>query len=47
MLSSFDATYADNASILFRALGFAAAIPDRLVASCTVIRGTGLVAPVL
>ena len=46
-LQSFDATYADSASLLYRALGYAAAIPDRLTAAVNVIRGTGLVAPTL
>src|SRR4051812_15019023 len=46
-LESLDQTYADNASVLFRALGYLAAIPDRYSASVASIRGTGLVAPVL
>ncbi|RNM13290.1 phage major capsid protein [Nocardioides pocheonensis] len=46
-LESFEQPYADNASVLFRALAFAAAIPDRYSASVASIRGTGLVAPVL
>lgn len=46
-LASFDATYADQASLLFRALGYAAAIPDRYVAAVNVLRGTGLVTPTL
>ena len=41
--ASFDATYADNASILFRVLGYSALIPDRYAASTSVILGTGLV----
>jgi hypothetical protein len=41
--ASFDATYADNASILFRILGYAALIPDRYATSVSVILGTGLV----
>ncbi len=44
-MESFDATYADNASILFRVLGFSAFIPHRYAASVQVVRGTGLVAP--
>lgn len=43
--ASFDATYADQNSILYRVLGFAAFIPDRHQASVQVIGGTGLVAP--
>lgn len=43
--ASFDATYADQNSILFRVLGFAAFIPHRHQASVQVIGGTGLVAP--
>jgi HK97 family phage major capsid protein len=43
--ASFDATYADNASVLFRILGFAAFVPHRYAASVRSIRGTGLVAP--
>lgn len=43
--ASFDATLADQNSILFRVLGFAAFIPDRFQASDQVIAGTGLVAP--
>lgn len=42
---SFDATYADQASILFRVLGFAAFIPNRYPKSISVINGTGLVTP--
>lgn len=44
-LASFDATHADDNAVLFRALGFAAFIPDRHQASVQVISGTGLVAP--
>lgn len=47
LLESFDATYADQASILFRCLAFSAMISNRYSASVGVIRGTGLVAPVL
>ena len=43
--ASFDATYADQNSILYRVLGFAAFIPHRHQASVQVIGGTGLVAP--
>lgn len=43
--ASFDATYADKNSVLFRVLGFSAFIPDRHQASVQVISGTGLVAP--
>jgi HK97 family phage major capsid protein len=41
--ASFDATYADQASILFRVLGFSAFIPDRYQSSVSVILGTGMV----
>lgn len=44
---SFDATYADQASILFRVLGYSAFIPDRYGKSISMISGTGLVTPVL
>ena len=44
-LTSFDATHADDAAILFRALGFSAFIPDRHADSVQVISGTGLAAP--
>jgi HK97 family phage major capsid protein len=43
--ASFDATYANQNSILFRVLGYAAFIPDRYSASVQVIAGTGLVQP--
>ena len=43
--ASFDATYANQNSILYRVLGFAAFIPHRHQASVQVIDGTGLVAP--
>ena len=43
--ASFDATYADQNSILYRVLGFSAFIPHRHQASVQVIGGTGLVAP--
>lgn len=45
--ASFDATYADQASILFRVLGYAAFIPDRFGPSVNAINGTGLVTPTL
>jgi HK97 family phage major capsid protein len=47
LLESFEATYADQASVLFRALAWSAFIPDRYSASVASIRGTGLVAPSL
>lgn len=43
--ASFDATLADQNSILYRVLGFSAFIPNRFQASVQVISGTGLVAP--
>jgi HK97 family phage major capsid protein len=43
--ASFDATYADNASILFRILGYLAFIPHRYTAAVQSVRGTGLIAP--
>jgi len=43
--ASFDATYADNASVLFRVLGYMAFIPNRYAGAVQSIRGTGLVAP--
>jgi HK97 family phage major capsid protein len=43
--ASFDATYADNASVLFRILGYAAFLPHRRSGAVQSIRGTGLVAP--
>lgn len=43
--ASFDATLADQNSILFRVLGYSAFIPDRYQSSVQVIDGTGLVAP--
>jgi HK97 family phage major capsid protein len=46
-LESFDSTYADQASILYRCLNFVAAIPDRYSASVASIRGTGMISPVL
>ena len=46
-LESFDATYANQASILLRALNFVGMIPDRWSASVNLVNGTGLVAPTL
>jgi hypothetical protein len=46
-VESFDSTYADNASILFRCMAFSACIPDRFAGSVNLISGTGLVAPTL
>lgn len=43
--ASFDATYADQLSILFRVHGYAAFIPNRYTGAVQSIRGTGLVAP--
>jgi HK97 family phage major capsid protein len=43
--ASFDATYADQASILFRVLGFIAFLPHRRTGAVQSIRGTGLVTP--
>lgn len=42
---TFEQTYADNASVLFRALGYIGFIPNRYTGSVQSIRGTGLVAP--
>jgi HK97 family phage major capsid protein len=44
---SFDATYADQVSVLFRVVGFSAFLPNRYLASISLISGTGLVAPSL
>lgn len=44
-LEAFDSTYADSAGILFRALGYAGAIPSRYTTSCAVILGTGMIKP--
>ena len=41
--ASFDATYADNASILFRVLGYSALIPDRYAFATSLVLGTGMV----
>jgi HK97 family phage major capsid protein len=46
-LESFDSTYANQNSILYRALEFAGMIPDRYSASVNIISGTGLVTPTL
>jgi hypothetical protein len=46
-VESFEATYADNASVLFRCLAYSALIPDRYAGSVNLISGTGLVAPTL
>ena len=45
-MESFTAPYADTAGVLFRALAYSAAIPDRYGASTNIISGTGLVTPV-
>lgn len=45
--ASFDATYADQASILFRVLGYSALITDRFGPSVNAITGTGLLTPTL
>lgn len=42
---SFTATYADNASVLFRILGYMGFIPNRYAAAVQSIRGTGLIVP--
>jgi HK97 family phage major capsid protein len=42
---SFTATYADNASVLFRILGYIGFIPNRYAAAVQSIRGTGLLLP--
>jgi hypothetical protein len=46
-LESFDATYANQASILLRALNFVGMIPDRYPSSVNLVNGTGQVAPTL
>lgn len=43
--ASFDATYADQASVLFRVLGYHAFLPDRYPKSVAVLDGAGLVPP--
>jgi HK97 family phage major capsid protein len=45
--ASFEATYADNASVLFRVMGYSALIPDRYAYSISKILGTGLVTATL
>lgn len=47
LIESFEAPYAQNLSVLFRAYAHSAFIPDRHVESLNVITGTGLVAPSL
>ena len=44
-MESFNAPYADTAGVLFRALAYSSAIPDRYGASTNIISGTGLVTP--
>lgn len=44
---AFDAPYANQASMLYRTLGYAALIPDRYRESVAIISGTGLAAPTL
>lgn len=46
-MESFDATYADQASVLYRALAWSALITDRFGPSVNVIAGTGLVGATL
>ncbi len=46
-LESFDATYADQMSTLFRASAYSAFIPDRFGPAVNVISGTGLISPTL
>jgi HK97 family phage major capsid protein len=46
-LESFDSTYANQNSLLYRAVGFAGMIPDRYSASVNIIGGTGLITPSL
>ncbi len=46
-LESFDATYADQMSVLFRASAYSAFIPDRFGPAVNVIAGTGLITPTL
>lgn len=43
--ASFDATYADQASVLFRVLGYFAFLPNRYPKSVAVLDGAGLVPP--
>ncbi len=42
---SFDATYADNASVLFRILGYMGLIANRYTGAVGSVRGTGLLLP--
>lgn len=44
-VESFEATYANTATVLFRILGYAAMIPDRYGSAIQMIDGTGLVTP--
>ena len=44
-MESFEATYADNASVLFRVMGYMGFIGNRHTAAVQSLRGTGLVAP--
>jgi HK97 family phage major capsid protein len=46
-VESFESTYADQASVLFRCMAYSAMISDRWSGSVNLISGTGLVAPVL
>jgi HK97 family phage major capsid protein len=46
-LESFDSTYANQNSLLYRAVGYAGMIPDRYSASVNIISGTGLITPSL
>ena len=46
-MESFEATYAAQASVLFRVLGYSAMIPDRYSQSINIIQGTGLIVPTL
>jgi len=43
LMESFDATYADQLSVLFRAVGWSAFIPNRYTGSIQSVRGTGMV----
>jgi HK97 family phage major capsid protein len=46
-MTSFEATYAAQASVLFRVLGYSAMIPDRYAQSVNIVSGTGLILPTL
>lgn len=46
-LDVFEQTYGDQASLLYRALSFSAAIPDRYSGAIQSIRGTGCIVPTL